>query len=70
MFCHVVVLADNFDILDGKVSFEVPLVITGDKYSITREYPFFFPYSELTKFLVMGDSGNWSSNFTIKGHDI
>ncbi|EKM81594.1 hypothetical protein AGABI1DRAFT_83074 [Agaricus bisporus var. burnettii JB137-S8] len=46
-----VVLAGGFNILDGSVSFDVPLVFSGDDYSIT----------------LFGDSGNFSPTFTING---
>jgi hypothetical protein len=63
-------LADNFDILDGKVTVSVPQVSTGNDYFIDCEYPtsMFVFTSKLTRMLVFGDSGNWSANFTIKGH--
>ncbi|KXN86197.1 hypothetical protein AN958_10385 [Leucoagaricus sp. SymC.cos] len=44
------VLAGNFDILQGKASFKVPTVISGNDYSV----------------VLFGDSGNFSPQFTIK----
>lgn len=43
------VLAKDFDILDGNVSFIVPEVTTGNDWSV----------------VLFGDSGNWSEDFTI-----
>ncbi|KAF5362387.1 hypothetical protein D9756_002184 [Leucocoprinus leucothites] len=43
------VLAGNFDILNGKATFRVPTVVQGSDYSI----------------VLFGDSGNWSGQFTI-----
>ncbi|KAK0481206.1 hypothetical protein EDD18DRAFT_797390 [Armillaria luteobubalina] len=46
-----VVLADQFDILLGKIDVKVPWVTEGDDYTI----------------ILFGDSGNWSNDFSIKG---
>ncbi|KAG6334258.1 hypothetical protein ID866_4833 [Astraeus odoratus] len=43
-------LADGFNILDGRTVVQVPDVQTGDGYAV----------------VLFGDSGNWSHNFTIK----
>ncbi|KAJ3565449.1 hypothetical protein NP233_g7627 [Leucocoprinus birnbaumii] len=44
------VLAGNFNILNGKARFRVPSVLQGSDYSI----------------VLFGDSGNWSDQFTIQ----
>ncbi|KAL1945505.1 hypothetical protein VTO73DRAFT_2356 [Trametes versicolor] len=45
-----VILADGFDILLGRIEVTVPWVFEGDDYSV----------------VLMGDSGNWGQEFTIK----
>ncbi|EIW54310.1 uncharacterized protein TRAVEDRAFT_52018 [Trametes versicolor FP-101664 SS1] len=44
------ILADGFDILLGRIEVTVPWVFEGDDYSV----------------VLMGDSGNWGQEFTIK----
>ncbi|KAJ3567550.1 hypothetical protein NP233_g6294 [Leucocoprinus birnbaumii] len=44
-----VVLAGNFDVLDGHATFKVPQVLNGSDYSV----------------VLFGDSGNWSDSFPI-----
>ncbi|KAK0457242.1 uncharacterized protein EV420DRAFT_1549544 [Desarmillaria tabescens] len=46
-----VVLADQFDILLGKIDVEVPWATEGDDYAL----------------ILFGDSGNWGETFTITG---
>ncbi|PPQ71179.1 hypothetical protein CVT25_004819 [Psilocybe cyanescens] len=48
------ILAQNFDILQGQVQVTVPLVVEADDYSL----------------VLFGDSGNFSPNFTIKGSGV
>jgi len=48
------ILAQNFDILAGKQTVKVPLVVEGDDYNL----------------VLFGDSGNFSPKFTIKGSGI
>jgi len=45
------VLADNFNILDGRVEITVPYVLSGTDFSV----------------VLFGDSGNWSDQFEIIG---
>ncbi|KAF9534650.1 hypothetical protein CPB83DRAFT_842681 [Crepidotus variabilis] len=45
------ILANNFNILDGKAQVTVPNVIEGDDYAL----------------VLFGDSGDWSPEFTITG---
>ncbi|KIK59385.1 hypothetical protein GYMLUDRAFT_262130 [Collybiopsis luxurians FD-317 M1] len=48
-FTTLLILADNFDILLGTIEITVPWVLTGNDYSLN----------------LIGDSGNFSPNFTI-----
>ncbi|KAK0457231.1 uncharacterized protein EV420DRAFT_1621102 [Desarmillaria tabescens] len=50
----ILILAEGFDILLGRVEVTVPWVIQGDDYSL----------------ILWGDSGNYSQNFTITGADM
>ncbi|KAK0482783.1 hypothetical protein IW261DRAFT_1418311 [Armillaria novae-zelandiae] len=46
-----IVLADEFDILIGKIDVKVPWVVDGDDYAV----------------ILFGDSGNWGEEFSIQG---
>ncbi|KAJ7625800.1 hypothetical protein FB45DRAFT_836078 [Roridomyces roridus] len=48
------ILADNFDILLGRIEVKVPLVVEGSDYQL----------------VLFGDSGNFSPEFTIQGSGI
>ncbi|KAJ7625735.1 hypothetical protein FB45DRAFT_1030071 [Roridomyces roridus] len=48
------ILAENFDILLGRIEVEVPLVLEGTDYQLN----------------LFGDSGNFSPEFTIQGSGI
>jgi hypothetical protein len=62
-----VVLAGNFSILKGSVSFTVPMVTPDDDYFVVCKFKVSFAgYApELKRYSVFGDSGNWSGNITI-----
>jgi len=49
-----VILANNFDILLGRITVTVPWVVDGDDYQL----------------VLFGDSGNFSHNFTITGSGV
>ena len=62
----IVSLASNFSILLGRIGVEVPHVETGSDYQVVCEYfSVFFSSQSWSRWLVFGDSGNFSPFFTI-----
>lgn len=67
------ILAENFDILLGKISITVPLVVEASDYQILcRALCSLLVLVTLKVSLntVMGDSGNDSPDFTIQGSGV
>ena len=67
LFATKVILAAGFNILDGQVKITVPWVDDSDDYQLVREYnSILLAYRKTDPWLVFGDSGNFSQEFTIK----